>query len=241
MVRVATLLTVTLLCGTARGAGSEHTIRGTVRDEAGKKVGGIEVATTWDFEDGPNTYGGARTGGRGEYWITVETYGKPVAVLALDVAERRAAIACVDPERDSTEDVDLVLGPATRVFGKLASAELGHAPEWTNGYVYARYGDGRVRFAECSSVDAEFSFLLPEGEYLFNFYGTDTESRADKHAVQGAELDLGTIDLPATKLAKLYGEPAPELTISAARGIDRQMRLADLRGKFVVLEFWGHW
>jgi len=59
--------------------------------------------------------------------------------------------------------------------------------------------------------------------------------------VQGAELDLGTIDLPATKLAKLYGEPAPELTISAARGIDRQMRLADLRGKFVVLEFWGHW
>ncbi len=241
MVRLATILAATLVCGTARGAG-EHTLRGTVRDEAGKAVGGVQVDDHWDFEWGQGiSFGGGRSDDAGSYELTVEAYGRPVALVALDAAGRRGALVCVDPERDSAKSIDLVLRPATRVFGKLASAELGRALEWTNGYAYVWCGKTQVRIARCSSVQAEFSFLLPEGEYDIDLYGTDAEMRSERYAVRGAELDLGTIDLVPTKLAKLYGEPAPEPTISAARGVEPEMRLADLRGKFVVLEFWGHW
>ena len=37
----------------------------------------------------------------------------------------------------------------------------------------------------------------------------------------------------------LQGKPAPELSIFDARGVDKNVRLADFRGRWVALEFWG--
>lgn len=41
--------------------------------------------------------------------------------------------------------------------------------------------------------------------------------------------------------AQQVGKPAPEISVSAARGIESDLKLSDLKGKWVVLEFWGHW
>lgn len=34
---------------------------------------------------------------------------------------------------------------------------------------------------------------------------------------------------------------APEFTITAARGIDPGVKLADYRGRWLLIDFWGHW
>jgi hypothetical protein len=47
--------------------------------------------------------------------------------------------------------------------------------------------------------------------------------------------------LATVALAQKVGDPAPELNITAARGIGKDTKLADLKGKWVVIEFWGHW
>ena len=52
---------------------------------------------------------------------------------------------------------------------------------------------------------------------------------------------MGTLDLKASPIAKLKGKPAPGWEITAARGVKPQVKLADYKGKWVYLEFWGFW
>jgi thiol-disulfide isomerase/thioredoxin len=49
------------------------------------------------------------------------------------------------------------------------------------------------------------------------------------------------IDLPPAPLAKLVGQPAPELAGVFAWKNCEPLKLVDLRGKYVLLEFFGHW
>ena len=55
------------------------------------------------------------------------------------------------------------------------------------------------------------------------------------------ELDAGSIDMPPKELVLLEGHPAPELREIAAWKNSKPLKLSDLRGKTVVLEFWGYW
>ncbi len=55
------------------------------------------------------------------------------------------------------------------------------------------------------------------------------------------ELKVETIDLPPTRLVLLEGQPAPEFREVAAWRNSRPIKLANLRGKVVLLEFWGYW
>ena len=54
-------------------------------------------------------------------------------------------------------------------------------------------------------------------------------------------MDLGEIDLAASAIAKLKGKPAPTLNPTDARGVSKSVQIADYKGKWVALEFWGHW
>ena len=60
-----------------------------------------------------------------------------------------------------------------------------------------------------------------------------------------AALDLGALDVipvnsPSLDYhAQFYGQRPPELSITDARGVPKSVKLADFRGKWVLLEFWG--
>ncbi len=41
--------------------------------------------------------------------------------------------------------------------------------------------------------------------------------------------------------AQLVGKVAPELRVTEARGAEPTVKLADYRGKWVAIEFWGYW
>jgi thiol-disulfide isomerase/thioredoxin len=62
-------------------------------------------------------------------------------------------------------------------------------------------------------------------------------------------LDLGVLNvaLPRDKdgiardYSQFYGKEPPELAITDARGVPKEVKLADFRGKWVLLDFWAVW
>ncbi len=213
------------------------TIQGKVVDSEGNGVQDVDVSSLWD--DG-KPVGGVKTDAEGRFSLEVPFHGRPIAVMALDKERKRGRATRFSP--GSFDKVrELELETVVRVHGKFSCKELGERPSWTN--VYVMYLPGGIRFAQQSSDKAEFDLRLPPGDYSFHMYGTDVKDVTVDRFIEGdeGEIDLGTIDLEATAIAKLYGKRCPELKISDARGVKPDFKLADLRGKYVLIEFWGSW
>lgn len=214
-----------------------QTVRGRVVDGDGKPVKGADIATLW-LEGQPVE--GATTGEDGSFELALRTPGRATGVLIRNEARTRGVVSYYDPS-SFDEERTLKLKPLVKVHGKFSCDELGPPPMWTN--VYANLTPSGVRVDRFSSKEARFEFLLPPGRFELYMYGTDTKTITQSHTIAGDEkvVDLGTIDLPATALAKLYGKKAPEWSVSAARGMTPSAKLSDFRGKHVLLEFWGYW
>lgn len=122
----------------------------------------------------------------------------------------------------------------------------------------------------CGSYRGEISFLLPPGKYDLTAHSMSPNAKllrskeeAGKHTaadppVRGikvevpsgkATFDLGVLDLSlprdkdgvARDSTQYYGKIPPELSITDARGVSKDVKLADFRGKWVVLDFWALW
>jgi thiol-disulfide isomerase/thioredoxin len=139
------------------------------------------------------------------------------------------------------------LEPACHVYGRLgssASDDLGVALSETTAWVYTR-GRYIMYFV---SERGEYEFLLPAGEYELradgkgpNGFGTERERRPFAVKPEQRELDLGSLDLKPTPLSLHYGRSAPELAGIVDWKNSEPLTLAQLRGKVVVLDFWGYW
>ncbi len=209
------------------------TIKGTVKDLDDNPVAGVEVATIWlEGKSG----GGVLTGEDGAFELEARTYGRPAALMLMDKERKRGAVAIV---KKTSEPVNIYLSTLVRVHGKLSCEDLGAAPGWTNTYLNLL--PMRLRAARHMSEKAEFEFYLPTGRFQLHMYGTDVKGRnrtIDVDSSEGLEMDLGTIDLKATPIAKLYGKELPPWNVTDARGVDKDVKLADYKGKWVLLEFW---
>jgi thiol-disulfide isomerase/thioredoxin len=124
------------------------------------------------------------------------------------------------------------------------------------------------RLVSCGSYEANFMMSLPPGRYVLDAYnfrleGKDErlDGRIDKEIVltgDTAEIDLGVIMLSrVTRLninqkikqsqasgamgdyTKRYGEKLPAWNIVDARGVSKDVQLADFRGKWVLVDFWA--
>ena len=91
----------------------------------------------------------------------------------------------------------------------------------------------------CSSNQSEFVFYVPQGTYTLEAYGTDTLHVRKPITIEPGqrELKVEPIDLPPTGLVLLEGKPAPELRDIVAWKNSGSLKLADLRGKVVILVF----
>ena len=124
------------------------------------------------------------------------------------------------------------------------------------------------RLISCGSFDRRFEVLLPPGKYQLDAYGV-SDSIADvidlrihpppRFSVSSTDtqLDLGEFDLTLAPPSRSvledeskqagrwkdytehYGTPAPDWHSVDGRGIDHRKNLKSLRGKWVILDFWG--
>ena len=119
----------------------------------------------------------------------------------------------------------------------------------------------------CGSFEAKFEFRLPPGKYTLEAHsqfanddGSEGELVPDNAIELNAEstdVDLGrlkfvpprpyrqTLEAKAKAegcwrdYTEHYGEPAPLWHATDARGVSKDARIADFRGKWVLVDFWG--
>lgn len=198
------------------------------RDEPGKKKG------EWEYVD-------ARAcGADGTVTLPFEKV-TPGPFIATTAARDAIGLTAVSPARLAGGALRVELRPQVRVTGTLTCDELTKAGQplgWAGGYLML---DGSPA-AYYGTKDGRFEFLAPPGKYTLQMYGGEVGTRFIEITVpeDRSEYDAGAVALPALAFAVLKGKPAPELVeVKGWKG--DPVRLADLKGKVVLLEFWGYW
>ena len=162
-----------------------------------------------------------------------------LALQARDAEGKRVGYTVVSPGSAQEGTATVVLHPACHVSGKIACAELaklGKEMPWTNVMVYA----GGQNAIDCESLSGDFSFDVPKGEYLLDVYGSDLHDKEVRVSVRETEVRVPTVELEASKLLLLKGEVAPELK-NVVGWSGEAVTFAGLRGKVVLVDFWGYW
>jgi len=160
--------------------------------------------------------------------------------------ERQIGAFCEISKDDARNQIELTLEPVCHVHGKLSSEdleEIGRPLTWSN--VYLSFNKDSHGVLSCMSEKQQFDFWVPPGEYTLSAYGSG-DGASTKHVrpiievkTGQSELDLGVVDLPATKLSKLMGKSAPEIGPIRAWKNGSPVKLSELRGKPVILHFGG--
>ncbi len=172
-----------------------------------------------------------------------EAQTRPRAIVAITKDRKLMGLGMVTPENVAAHaPATITLAPACHVTAKLHSTEavaLGRTVTWTN--LYAWWGTSRPVGVE-RRRNGIHEFLLPPGEYRIHAYGTDTADKNVEISIAPGLTELNLdIDIPASAVARLIGKPAPELrSIKGWKG-GEPVKLADLKGKVVLLDFWGAW
>ena len=224
--------------------------RGRVVDAAGKPVAGIGIATGWQFHGpaptarwraGARSYSNAaaKTDADGKFARSLYFSGRPVALFALDMANKRGGIIVLDKSNVDKEQT-VAVRPLVRLHGSIGIGD----PKLKNStvYVYVFHPSAPIAFASFRTKE-KFSLHLPPGSYQVLFTAKDLVPLKMAVALEpgSRDVDLHTVDLSATRLAKRYGKEPPPWTVTAARGVDKSVRLSDYKGKWVMIEFWAYW
>lgn len=143
---------------------------------------------------------------------------------------------------DQTREIRLQ--PACQINCSITSVglrELGLKMGYTEALL-CHPGHAFTRAVFSGSPDPQLLLLAPPGDY-----GIRIDARQCElvwryvHIEPGQKkLDL-QIDLPPRRLYSMYGSAAPELRNIKGWKNGGPVKLADLRGKVVLLDFWGYW
>ena len=167
-----------------------------------------------------------------------------VEIVARHAGRGLIALADLDVE-ECARPVELTLVPECRVSGKFVCPELakiGRTVGWTNAYLnIGHLNIGQSRIMACDSEQGEIHFVAPPGRYELTGYGRYLCHKNEALTIPEGQREIElTLTRDPTKFALLMGHPAPELRDIAAWKNGR-LTLADLKGKCVLLEFWGYW
>ncbi len=170
-----------------------------------------------------------------------DDYLSRLCLIARHEGRKIAAVASIDPPT-LEEPIRLTLRRETEL---VAEANCKHWDDSNNPFpgVIVIVSAAGKRMLECTFETPRFRLPLPPGDYELEAYGYGTHFVTKQVTVRSQEepQSLEPIDLPATKLMLLAGQTAPEIPDVVAWKNSRPLKLADLRGKCVVLDFWGYW
>jgi thiol-disulfide isomerase/thioredoxin len=217
-------------------------VSGRVVDERGKPVAGAQLAEDW-FADQtlplkPNRP--ARTDAEGRFSLELQLDGRDTVVMARDAAERFGGLQVI-PAKGPDGPIEIKVALMAEVRGRFSCEESGQAP--AEAPVVMALEPGGLRLASGRFRGPAFAMRLPSGRYRLTGGASDRHVGIAREVAlePGQIVDLGTIDLKLTPIARLYGEEPPTWHITDARGVSKDVRPSDFKGKWVVIDFWGFW
>ena len=225
-------------------------VSGIVTDSEGKPVSNVIVSPYWSPKGDlmeprdPKDDGWAKTNQEGKFSMEMLDWWD--VLFALDEQREKGGMAVVK-HGTSPDNVQITLKPLIRIGGEAFCEELGQSPSVLTASVKFRPDGQRIYGAVASTFVTNgnsFSLSLPPGKYSLNISFNQKYETFGKTIFlkEGQDyLDLGKIVVKPTLLTTKLGKKPPPWTFTAARGIDRNIKLEDFKGKWVVLDFWGYW
>lgn len=213
-----------------------YDVSGVIVNLSGKPSPKAEIARYFLLSDGKYTpYEPITADASGKFSGKIQPYQLPMTYIVLD-AERNLG-ACVDFTEESVKKpMRIVLTPLAEVrYGveiengfKPSGMNMSIACPDTGTLVLLTYDRGAIR--------------IPAGKYSLNFFSMELKMHQKPFAVRSGEtVDLGTQRLELTPISKNIGKPALPIDFAEARGVNPEFKLSDLKGKWVLIEFWGYW
>jgi len=217
----------------------------------------------WAHEGKMEPWRTANSGADGRF--SIEMPDSSFTLMALDAQRARGGLTAI-PKNDDGAEIEIRIEPLVRVKGTIEGPPPGQRPSWAHVWMSVPEDPTRplhvTRLVECGSFEARFEMSLPPGRYLLDSNNDDDPRGAfDKEITLTAdtpEVDLGPLALaPVTRLSisqqikqsqtsgamgdytKHYGERLPAWHIVDARGVDKNVQLADFQGKWVLIDFWA--
>jgi hypothetical protein len=215
----------------------KHKVTGTVVDSAGSPVSGAVIATSWSTRGGSILTappGSPTSREDGTFEGDFQIYRFPTVVTVIH--EGRRIGGCYTLTEEPTEGIRVKLQPLARLCFR---------PNFDGAYdgslmvMLNKPDAGQVGYFTAEGPQTDI--LVPAGAHELMAYSLDTSMsnlEVTLPAGQRTEIYLG---VKLSGLAKSYGKAALPLTFSEARGLSKDFQLSDLKGKWVLLEFWGFW
>jgi thiol-disulfide isomerase/thioredoxin len=213
------------------------TLAGKVVGRDGGPAIGVEVAPFWLGGVGGPTgfrpYGGDTTGAQGTFQIRAAQPRFPAALFAIHSTECRGAIIAV-PDAAHAGELMLRLLPLRQVRYEFRSPGL---KDLSQARITLQLRSGPV-FSQITGALAG-TILLPPGAFTLSISAAGGSQTSIDFAVAEADLVLDPIPLP-NNIGQYYGRTPPRL--AGLQQVNGGPFAPDgLRGKWVVLYFWGYW
>lgn len=232
-----------LSVGSWTAPAGEKTISGQVVDPDGKPIIGAEVAVGWNCSGKDNRLEPVqriRTDRTGRFSGTVPCDEAPVPIMALD-KDRSLGVLRIVPIKDLSKPLKLEAAPLGTVEGRIDLGEFEKAP--TKFRVEISAAEGMISLLTVDLPSPRIALRLPLGNYGLTITADGAEglNEAVELTAEERRYDLGKLLLHPDKSNEAKGKPAPELTITAAHGIRKDIKLSDFKGKWVLIDFWAFW
>ena len=214
-------------------------VAGRVVDEAGHPVAGAQV-TTAPWADGgspPKAMIFVLTDQDGRFSATLPRSTGGGQALFANVTNNRGGYIVLPGERSS--DLEIVVRPLVRVRAELDPVDS--KTDFLSPYVHTDSSPPTiVGVRNDRERSRSVEFRLPPGRYELMVLGCGHPQGRSFDVSTDGEVDLGAIELKPFKVQTMVGKPAPDLHVSDTRGLPKDFRLENLRGKWVALLFWNH-
>ena len=215
------------------------TINGRVVDASGNGVAGAKLATNWVASDGQALNAGSNapvTASDGTFSHAFPIYDFPVVLMAID-AHRKIGGTVLIEKNPGDAKVTIKAQPLATLRLK---ARLDAPGSYAIG-INVMHPEPRVPIAFVGAPGTTVDVAMPAGTYELFVASMETNSVTKSIEFKPGATETVEIELKVSGLAKSYGKEALPLTFSEVRGVDPRFKLADLKGKWVLLEFWGFW